>query len=250
MAAYDINCPHCGGTLEVQEDWSGVETECPLCQNAFVIPPRKKPPAPAVRCVEPPPAATYSIDCPRCGGILEVQEEWAGLETNCPFCQRAFVIPPPQKTPAQPSPVPFGPAASSRSRSSYDGASDFDTELYLYGPVALSWGSFLFGPTLGSWCVWRNYKTLGDSVRAKRALNQLVFYLIGNFVLSIFLSWVGTLILLAIWHYHVGNPHRKFLEENGFEYRKKSWLLPGLAIIAIYVVFLMILGGIAWLAKA
>ncbi|MBQ7206847.1 MAG: hypothetical protein IJS01_03515 [Lentisphaeria bacterium] len=43
MAAYNINCPHCGGTLEVQEDWSCMETNCPLCQGAFVIPPRPKP---------------------------------------------------------------------------------------------------------------------------------------------------------------------------------------------------------------
>ena len=44
MAMYNISCPKCGGTLEVQEDWSGMETECPLCRNAFVIPPRQQPP--------------------------------------------------------------------------------------------------------------------------------------------------------------------------------------------------------------
>ena len=46
MAAYNINCPHCSGTLEVQEEWAGMETTCPLCRNAFVISPRKKPSVP------------------------------------------------------------------------------------------------------------------------------------------------------------------------------------------------------------
>ena len=55
MAACNINCPHCGGTLEVQEDWIGMETECPLCQKAFVIPPRREIPIPpqAVVSVRP-----------------------------------------------------------------------------------------------------------------------------------------------------------------------------------------------------
>jgi len=43
---YRMNCPHCGGELEVRDEWVDMETTCPLCQNSFVIPRRQKP-APA-----------------------------------------------------------------------------------------------------------------------------------------------------------------------------------------------------------
>lgn len=40
MAAFIINCPLCGQVLEVEEEWSGVETHCVRCRGAFIIPRR------------------------------------------------------------------------------------------------------------------------------------------------------------------------------------------------------------------
>ena len=54
MATYNINCPHCGGTLEVQDEWAGMETTCPLCSNAFVIPRRETSPFGQGRRATPP----------------------------------------------------------------------------------------------------------------------------------------------------------------------------------------------------
>ncbi|MBE6356655.1 MAG: hypothetical protein E7058_06040 [Lentisphaerae bacterium] len=35
---FRINCPHCGQELEVQDDWQGMNSSCPTCQNNFIIP--------------------------------------------------------------------------------------------------------------------------------------------------------------------------------------------------------------------
>ena len=37
MAEFEIQCPHCGTTLTVQEEWIGMNVECPLCKKNFVI---------------------------------------------------------------------------------------------------------------------------------------------------------------------------------------------------------------------
>ena len=62
--------------------------------------------------------ATFNIICPHCGGLLEVQDEWAGAESTCPLCRKTFVVPrrenlpqvnePPQENepPAKTEPVP------------------------------------------------------------------------------------------------------------------------------------------------
>ncbi len=41
MATFNIICPHCGGTLEVQDEWAGAESTCPLCRKTFVVPRRE-----------------------------------------------------------------------------------------------------------------------------------------------------------------------------------------------------------------
>ena len=38
MSSFNCNCPHCGGVLEAQDEWRGMEAECPLCHGAFTIP--------------------------------------------------------------------------------------------------------------------------------------------------------------------------------------------------------------------
>ena len=41
MATFNIICPHCGGQLEVQDEWAGSESTCPLCSKVFTVPRRE-----------------------------------------------------------------------------------------------------------------------------------------------------------------------------------------------------------------
>ena len=54
MSEFTTHCPHCGGTLEVQDEWSNMEVCCPLCQAKFIVPQRN---AGGGARVTPPPAA-------------------------------------------------------------------------------------------------------------------------------------------------------------------------------------------------
>ena len=37
--------------------------------------------------------ATFTFNCPQCGNLLSGEEEWRGMETQCPYCQKAIIIP-------------------------------------------------------------------------------------------------------------------------------------------------------------
>ena len=37
MAEFIIKCPHCNNDLQIQDEWIGMEVECPICHNKFVI---------------------------------------------------------------------------------------------------------------------------------------------------------------------------------------------------------------------
>ena len=37
--------------------------------------------------------ATFNFNCPQCGNLLSGEEEWRGMETQCPYCQKAIIIP-------------------------------------------------------------------------------------------------------------------------------------------------------------
>ena len=36
----------------------------------------------------------YTVNCPKCNAALQVQDEWAGTEAECPTCHAGFTIPP------------------------------------------------------------------------------------------------------------------------------------------------------------
>ena len=38
MASFKFSCPHCGKHVEAEEEWVGMEVECPHCQNTIHIP--------------------------------------------------------------------------------------------------------------------------------------------------------------------------------------------------------------------
>ena len=37
MAEFEMKCPHCGEKLTVQEEWAGMNGECPSCKKSFTI---------------------------------------------------------------------------------------------------------------------------------------------------------------------------------------------------------------------
>jgi len=42
MAEFITKCPHCSAELQAQDEWIGMEVECPECQKTFIIPKEKK----------------------------------------------------------------------------------------------------------------------------------------------------------------------------------------------------------------
>ena len=51
---YNITCPHCGDSLEAQDDWGGMETTCPFCSKNFIIPQREVPASSPAEYAAPP----------------------------------------------------------------------------------------------------------------------------------------------------------------------------------------------------
>lgn len=37
--------------------------------------------------------ATFNFNCPQCGNLLAGEDEWRGMETECPYCKKAIIIP-------------------------------------------------------------------------------------------------------------------------------------------------------------
>lgn len=84
MAEFEENCPHCQCPLIVQEEWIGMETVCPSCQQRFVIQPNQ-PSAP------PPPAqmtngGTFTFVCPSCEAVAELPVSRLGQKYECQMC--------------------------------------------------------------------------------------------------------------------------------------------------------------------
>jgi len=43
MATFTFNCPQCGNLLSGEDEWRGMETECPECKKHIVVPIEEKP---------------------------------------------------------------------------------------------------------------------------------------------------------------------------------------------------------------
>ena len=37
MAEFITKCPHCNNDLQVQDEWDGIEVECPICSKTFTV---------------------------------------------------------------------------------------------------------------------------------------------------------------------------------------------------------------------
>ena len=103
MAQFYIKCPKCGQELEVQDEWVGMEAECPFCHHTLKI--EKK--IPVLKPVfeknegqaresggnanENPGENHFSNDsflfiCPECGTASELKAGMNGKSFTCPAC--------------------------------------------------------------------------------------------------------------------------------------------------------------------
>ena len=50
--------------------------------------------------------ATFTFNCPQCGNLLSGEDEWRGMESECPYCQKNIIIPHITALPNKPKPTP------------------------------------------------------------------------------------------------------------------------------------------------
>ena len=36
---------------------------------------------------------TFNFNCPQCKNLLSAEDEWRGMETQCPYCEKTITIP-------------------------------------------------------------------------------------------------------------------------------------------------------------
>ena len=48
------------------------------------------------------PMPTFVFNCPQCSQKLEAEEEWIGMQTECPFCKQSIIIEKPSEMPVSP----------------------------------------------------------------------------------------------------------------------------------------------------
>ena len=82
MQKFETKCPHCNAELDAQEDWVGMEVECPACQKSFTVEkniPAKLELQPIQTNVQQPSENTKN--CPFCGGVVK---------EKAIFCKQGF----------------------------------------------------------------------------------------------------------------------------------------------------------------
>ena len=126
MAEFEAKCPHCGAELKMQDEWVGLEAECPNCKQHFTIAPPSESQSSAADAAEQkaaesrpsaePPSSKLSefksffgspspggkqsekseskflFTCPNCGRKIKALESWRGRVVECPHCQKAVMI--------------------------------------------------------------------------------------------------------------------------------------------------------------
>ena len=77
--------------------------------------------------------ATFTFNCPQCGNLLSGEEEWRGMETECPECKKNIVIPPVEQpllvTPNHPSNILPQTSASTTTHKAIKKISRFDNKI-------------------------------------------------------------------------------------------------------------------------
>lgn len=97
MAEFTAKCPHCSAELVAEEDWIGMEVECPTCSRSFILakePPRVpkltlppiKPVTPAASADEGDEEKSFIFVCPECGTQVELPIVLKGKKYECKAC--------------------------------------------------------------------------------------------------------------------------------------------------------------------
>jgi hypothetical protein len=102
MNPVPMQCPLCGGMIQIDPAYAGQQVGCPLCQGAMLLPPPEffgiSPPGYSPQEYPPQypremPPDLPQLGCPMCGGAFQVSPEMAGQQVACPHCQNAVSIP-------------------------------------------------------------------------------------------------------------------------------------------------------------
>lgn len=120
-------------------------------------------------------------------------------------------------------------------------------EASLWNPNAAATWSLLCSPVFGATLVWLNYQTLGEKVKAKKALIWLAVGLAlfvfgshesGSGMAFTVMFVIGWFLFLIAWYFRCARPQASLVRERfGNSYRHKGWLTP--------LVIAGLLGGIA-----
>ena len=77
--------------------------------------------------------ATFNFNCPQCGNLLSGEDEWRGMETQCPECKKNIVIPPTEQpllvTPNHPSNILPQASTSTTTHKAIKKISRFDNKI-------------------------------------------------------------------------------------------------------------------------
>ena len=110
MNPVPMQCPLCGGMIQIDPAYAGQQVSCPLCQGVMLLPPPEFFGIPAGFAVQQPPGYQPQehssqgyppeappnlpqLGCPFCGGAFQVSPEMTGHQVGCPHCQNAVTIP-------------------------------------------------------------------------------------------------------------------------------------------------------------
>ena len=94
MAEFITKCEQCDIELQIQDEWIGMEIECPACQNKFIAEKPVLQITPAVSVDDSAQSADDNKVCPLCGGTIKAQAVF------CKHCKSDL----PQNIPVLPEP--------------------------------------------------------------------------------------------------------------------------------------------------
>ena len=124
--SFYFRCPNCSAKLEAEDDWVGLETSCPTCNQIISITPEAIPEKPKIKLtpvtpqprivpssspvapVSPQPpqqsaagftSSTFPFICPACGTLMELDSSLENQEYECPACcEKSIARPATEKT--------------------------------------------------------------------------------------------------------------------------------------------------------
>lgn len=169
------------------------------------------------------------MNCPYCNSQVPDGAQY------CPVCDSPVISTPPQEQGAPPPPQHGQYASSETPR--------------LYNPNAAAAWSILLTPVFGSWCIYTNYKELGEKSRAQTSLAvTIVIAAVTVFVplLTLFSSRLAVLrgapfVALILWYVIEAKGQINFIETRGIVYELKPWVAPlliGVLSATLYLGFM------------